>query len=161
MPRKISAGILPYRRIGQAPEFFLVHPGGPFWARKDEGAWSIAKGELDPGEDALAAARREFQEETGVDLGRHAAADFLPLMPLAQPGGKRVLAWALEHDCDANAIRSNLCEIEWPPHSGRKISIPEVDRAGWFDERTALAKILKGQAGFIRELARGLAEGRR
>lgn len=161
MPRKISAGILPFRRIGRAPEYFLVHPGGPYWARKDDGAWSIAKGELDPGEDTLAAARREFQEETGVDLAAHAAADFLPLAPLAQPSGKRVLAWALEHDCDAAAITSNLCEIEWPPRSGRKISIPEVDRAGWFDERTALAKILKGQAGFIRELARHLASARR
>jgi predicted NUDIX family NTP pyrophosphohydrolase len=158
MPRKTSAGILPFRRIGPAAEYFLVHPGGPFWARKDAGAWSIAKGELDAGEDALAAARREFQEETGVDLGRHAAADFVPLAPLVQPGGKRVLAWALEHDCDAAAIRSNLCEVEWPPRSGRMLSIPEVDRASWFDERAALVKILKGQAGFIRELSRRLAD---
>jgi predicted NUDIX family NTP pyrophosphohydrolase len=157
MPQKTSAGILPFRRTGRAPEYFLVHPGGPFWARKDAGAWSIAKGELDAGEDALAAARREFQEETGADLRAHATADFLPLTPLVQPGGKRIVAWALEHDCDADAITSNLCEIEWPPRSGKTLSIPEVDRAGWFDERTALVKILKGQAGFIREIAQRLA----
>ena len=152
MPRKISAGILPFRRIGRAPEFFLVHPGGPYWAKKDDNAWSVAKGELDPGEDALAAARREFQEETGVDLGRHALADFLRLAPVKQPSGKLIHAWALEHDCDAAAIKSNLCEIEWPPRSGKTLTIPEVDRAAWFDEQAALAKIRKGQSGFIREL---------
>jgi predicted NUDIX family NTP pyrophosphohydrolase len=152
MSRKISAGILPFRRAGRAPEFFLVHPGGPFWARKDAGAWSIAKGELDAGEEPLAAARREFQEETGVDLARHAPGDFIELTRLRQPGGKLVLAWALEHDCDAAAIKSNLCEIEWPPRSGKTLAIPEVDRAGWFAEEEALAKIRKGQAGFVREL---------
>lgn len=157
MPRKTSAGILPFRRRGRAIEFFLVHPGGPYWARKDEGAWSIAKGEIDGGEDALAAARREFREETGIDLGARAASDFLPLAPLRQPSGKIVRAWAIEHDCDADAIASNRCEIEWPPRSGKTISIPEIDRAGWFAERAALAKILKGQAGFIRELAARLA----
>ncbi len=157
MPRKISAGLLPYRRTSRGAEYFLVHPGGPYWARKDEGAWSIAKGELDGGENALAAARREFQEETGVDVRHHADSDFIPLTPLKQPSGKIVQAWALAHDCDANAITSNLCEIEWPPRSGKTIAIPEIDRAGWFDEPAALAKILKGQAGFIRELARRLA----
>lgn len=157
MPRKISAGILPFRRSGRAPEYFLVHPGGPFWARKDAGAWSIAKGEIDAGEDALAAARREFREETGIDLGAHKESDFLPLAPLRQRSGKIVQAWALEHDCDANGIASNLCEIEWPPRSGKRIAIPEVDRAGWFTERAALAKILKGQAGLIRELAARLS----
>jgi predicted NUDIX family NTP pyrophosphohydrolase len=159
MPRKISAGILLYRRAAGAPEYFLVHPGGPFWARKDAGAWSIAKGEPAPGEDELEAARREFQEETGVDLGQHAMSDFLPLAPLQQPGGKLVRAWAIEHDCDAGAIKSNLCEIEWPPRSGKTLAIPEIDRAGWFGEDEALAKIVKGQAGFIRELARRLAGG--
>jgi len=161
MPRKISAGILPFRRIGRAPEFFLVHPGGPYWAKKDDNAWSVAKGELDSGEDALAAARREFLEETGVDLGRHALADFLPLAPLRQPSGKLIQAWALEHDCDAAAIKSNLCEIEWPPRSGKTLTIPEVDRAGWFDEKTALAKIRKAQSGFVRELVSLLAAGTR
>lgn len=153
MARKTSAGILLFRRTRRGPEFFLVHPGGPFWAKKDAGAWSIAKGELDAGEDALAAARREFQEETGVDLSMHRASDFLALTPLRQPGGKLVLAWAIEHDCDAERITSNLCEIEWPPRSGRKLSIPEVDRAGWFPIEQALAKIRKGQAGFVTELA--------
>ena len=157
MPRKISAGILLFRRAGRAPEYFLVHPGGPYWARKDDGAWSIAKGEINDGEDALAAARREFLEETGIDLGRHPPSDFRPLAPLRQPSGKIVHAWALEHDCDAAAIKSNVCAIEGPPRSGKKISIPEIDRAGWFAERTALAKVLKGQAGFIRELAQRLA----
>ncbi len=157
MPQKISAGILPFRRGKSRPEYFLVHPGGPYWARKDEGAWSIAKGELDGGEDALAAARREFQEETGIDLGYHAAADFIPLTPLKQPNGKVVQAWALAQDCDADALRSNLCEIEWPPRSGKMITVPEIDRAGWFAESVALAKILKGQTGFIRELAARLA----
>lgn len=159
MPRRTSAGILPFRRIGRAPEYFLVHPGGPFWARKDAGAWSIAKGEPAPGEDLLAAARREFQEETGIDLGRRAASDFLPLTALQQPGGKLIRAWAIEHDCDAAAIKSNLCEIEWPPGSGKTLAIPEVDRAGWFEAQEALAKILQGQAGFIRELARRLDGG--
>jgi predicted NUDIX family NTP pyrophosphohydrolase len=160
MSRKTSAGILPFRRTPRGPEFFLVHPGGPYWARKDDGAWSIAKGELDAGEEPLAAARREFQEETGVDLARHAPGDFLELAPLRQPSGKLVRAWALEHDCDAAAIRSNLCEIEWPPRSGKTISIPEVDRAGWFDATEALVKIGKGQAGFVRELADRLAKKR-
>ncbi len=153
MPRKTSAGLLLYRRTGPAPEFFLVHPGGPFWAKKDLGAWSIAKGELDAGEDPLAAARREFREETGIDLGAHGERDFIALAPLKQPGGKLVRAWALEHDCDAGAILSNLCEIEWPPRSGRTLAIPEVDRAGWFADDEALAKIQPGQAGFVRELA--------
>ena len=161
MSRKTSAGILPFRRTGRAPEFFLVHPGGPYWARKDDGVWSVAKGELDAGEEPLAAARREFQEETGVDLARHAPGDFLELTALKQPSGKLVRAWALEHDCDAAAIESNLCEIEWPPRSGNTISIPEVDRAGWFNEAEALAKITKGQAGFIRELAARLASAKR
>ena len=137
-----------------------MHPGGPFWAKKDLGAWSVAKGELAEGEEPLAAARREFQEETGVDLEGHAERDFIVLTPLKQPNGKIVRAWALEHDCDASAITSNLCEIEWPPRSGRMLAIPEVDRAGWFDEAAAIAKIVKGQAGFIRELAQRLAAPR-
>lgn len=144
-----------------APEFFLVHPGGPYWAKKDLGAWSIPKGEIDPGEDALTAARREFAEETGIGLGDRATGDFLALTPIKQPSGKLVLAWALEHDCDADGIDSNRCEIEWPPRSGRRIAIPEVDRAGWFAADAALAKIQKGQSGLILELARRLGARRR
>lgn len=157
MPRRISAGILPFRRTGRAPEYFLVHPGGPYWARKDDGAWSIAKGEIADGEDPLTAARREFHEETGFDLSDPAPSDFIALAPLKQPSGKIVQAWAIEQDFDAATIASNRCEIEWPPRSGKTIQIPEVDRAGWFDERAALAKISKGQTGFIRALARRLA----
>jgi predicted NUDIX family NTP pyrophosphohydrolase len=161
MSRKTSAGLLPFRRTGRALEFFLVHPGGPFWAKKDLGAWSIAKGELDGGETPLAAARREFTEETGVALDARDDADFIALTPLRQPSGKRVLAWAVEHDCDAAAITSNLCAIEWPPRSGKTLMIPEVDRAGWFAEDEALAKIQKGQAAFVRELATIIASKKR
>jgi predicted NUDIX family NTP pyrophosphohydrolase len=153
MSRKTSAGILLFRRKGGEPEYFLVHPGGPFCAKRDSGAWSIPKGEIGPGEEPLAAARREFTEETGVAVDGAAIA----LAPLRQPGGKLVLAWAIEGDCAADAIRSNLCEIEWPPRSGRKLAIPEVDRAGWFREAEALAKIQLGQSGFIRELSRRLS----
>jgi predicted NUDIX family NTP pyrophosphohydrolase len=161
MSRKTSAGLLPFRRTGHALEFFLVHPGGPFWAKKDLGAWSIAKGELDGDETPLAAARREFTEETGVALDARDDADFIALTPLQQPSGKRVLAWAVEHDCDAATIKSNLCAIEWPPRSGKTLVIPEVDRAGWFAEDEALAKIQKGQAGFVRELAAIVASKKR
>ena len=161
MSRKTSAGLLLFRRIGRAPEFFLVHPGGPYWAKKDAGAWSIAKGELDAGEDPLAEARREFTEETGVALNGRRADEFIALEPLKQPSGKIVLAWALEHDCDAAAITSNHCDIEWPPRSGRTLSIPEVDRAAWFAEKDALAKIQKGQSGFIAEMATRLAARKR
>jgi len=149
MARKTSAGLLLFRRTGREPEFFLVHPGGPFWANKDLGTWSIPKGEIDPGEDPLAAAKREFAEETGIAVDGAAT----PLSALRQPSGKLVLAWAVEGDCDADAIRSNPCEIEWPPRSGRRISIPEVDRGGWFREAEALTKIHPGQRGFIAELA--------
>jgi predicted NUDIX family NTP pyrophosphohydrolase len=153
---RTSAGILLYRfadAARRAPEFFLVHPGGPFWAKKDWGAWSIPKGELDPGEDALAAARREFREETGIDVD----GAFLELAPQRQAGSKIVRAWALERDCDPAAIRSNRCDIEWPPRSGRTLSIPEVDRAGWFGLDAALARIVKGQAPIVKELAAVLA----
>jgi predicted NUDIX family NTP pyrophosphohydrolase len=152
---KTSAGILLYRRTGPDPEYFLVHLGGPFWAKKDLGAWSIPKGEIDAGEDPLAAARREFAEETGIAL----AGPALPLTARRQRSGKLVLAWTIEGDADAEAIRSNECQIEWPPRSGRLISIPEVDRAGWFGEAEALAKINPGQQGFITELAEQLRRG--
>jgi predicted NUDIX family NTP pyrophosphohydrolase len=142
-----SAGLLLYRRR-KVLEVLLVHPGGPFWAGKDLGAWSIPKGEYDPGEDPLAAARREFREETGFSV----AGEFIPLTPRKQPSGKIIEAWAVEGDCDAAAIRSNLFTLEWPPHSGRQQQFPEVDRAAWFSLAAAREKIIKGQAGFLEEL---------
>src|ERR1044071_8798885 len=122
---KTSAGLLLFRTRDGALEVLLVHPGGPFWAKKDDGAWSIPKGEIDAGEDPLAAARREVKEEVG------AAPDgrFIPLAPVRQPGGKVVHAWAIEADVDATAITSNVFEMEWPPRSGRRRAFPEVDRA--------------------------------
>lgn len=150
---KISAGLLLHRRRHGVPEVFLVHPGGPFWAKKDAGAWSIPKGEAAPGEDLLSAARREFQEETGLGID----GDFRALVPVRQPSGKRVHAWAVEADCDADAIRSNSFEMEWPPRSGQRREFPEVDRAGWFDLTTARNKITKGQLGLLDQLERLLS----
>lgn len=143
-----SAGLLMYRRRQGVLEVLLVHPGGPFWAGKDVGAWSIPKGEYDPGEDPLAAARREFREETGFSV----AGEFIPLTPRKQPSGKIIEAWAVEGDCDAAAIRSNVFTLEWPPHSGRPQQFPEVDRAAWFSLDDAREKIIKGQVGFLEEL---------
>jgi predicted NUDIX family NTP pyrophosphohydrolase len=151
MARK-SAGILMYRIRNQTLEVLLVHPGGPFWARKDLGAWSIAKGEYDLGEDPLEAAKREFQEETG----HPANGRFLALGQIKQPGGKVVTAWALEGDLDAQSIRSNTFTMEWPPKSGKMSVFPEVDRAGWFAMDLAKDKILKGQVGFLEELEKML-----
>jgi predicted NUDIX family NTP pyrophosphohydrolase len=147
---KISAGLLLYRVRRGAPEVFLVHPGGPFWAKKDAGAWSIPKGEASPGEDLLAAAQREFREETGLDIGGH----FRALVPIRQSSGKLVHAWAVEGDCDADTIRSNTFEMEWPPRSGQRQEVPEVDRAAWLDLPTARVKILKGQLGLLDQLER-------
>lgn len=154
---KLSAGILLYRRRTRAYELFLVHPGGPFWAKKDDGAWSIPKGESDPGEDLLAAAKREFHEETGFAID----GAFVELGSFKQPGGKTVVAWALDGDCDAAAIRSNLCNIEWPPRSGRRMEIPEVDRAAWFGPQAAERKILPGQKPIIEALLQRLTGARR
>jgi len=154
---KTSAGLLLYRVSDQRLQVFLAHPGGPLWAKKDFGAWSIPKGEFDPSEeDALAAAQRELAEETGQRVG----GDFIPLTPLKQPGRKTVHAWAVEGECDPGAVRSNLFTMEWPPRSGRRQEFPEIDRAEWFSIEEARAKILKGQAGFLDELVRKLAEGR-
>ena len=147
---KTSAGLLLYRSGRGVPEVFLVHPGGPFWAKKDAGAWSIPKGEAEPGEDLLAAAMREFQEETGLAID----GDVRALAPVRQPSGKRVHAWALEADVDAGAIRSNSFEMEWPPRSGLRREFPEVDRAAWFDLPTARSKITKGQLGLLDQLER-------
>lgn len=138
---KLSAGLVMYRRRGGGLEVFLVHPGGPFWAKKDAGAWSIPKGEYAEGEDALAAAQREFEEETGFV----ARGDFVDLGTVKQPGGKVVRAWAIEGDCDPAELKSNMFEMEWPPRSGRLAEFPEVDRAGWFSVEEARERILKGQ----------------
>jgi predicted NUDIX family NTP pyrophosphohydrolase len=148
MGRK-SAGLLMYRRRGTEVEVFLIHPGGPFWARKDDGAWSIPKGEFTE-EEPLAAAQREFQEETGFAP----AGDFEPLTPIRQAGGKVVYAWSVEGDCDANAIVSNTFTMEWPPHSGQQRTFPEVDQAGWFSLPQARDKILKSQQPLLDELER-------
>ena len=151
---KTSAGLLMHRLRDLKLEVFLVHPGGPFWAKKDLGAWSIPKGEFEPGEDPLAAAMREFQEETGcVATGR-----FTPLTPVKQASGKIVTAWAVEGDCDPATIKSNTFSIEWPPHSGRQQEFPEVDRAAWFAIEEAKEKILKGQLPLIDELERLLRQ---
>jgi len=145
---KISAGLLLYRKTGGALEVFLVHPGGPFWARKDEGAWSVPKGEFDEGEDALDAAQREFQEETGMA----AKGEFHPLKPLRQSGGKMVYAWAVQFDLDAAAVKSNTFSMEWPPRSGKAQEFPEIDRAGWFRIDEARRKILKSQLDLLEQL---------
>ena len=142
---KISAGILLFRKRPAGIEVLLVHPGGPFWAKKDAGAWSIPKGLADESEDLIEAAKREFLEETGMapdgevfDLGAH-----------KQPGGKTVRAWALEGDFDVAALRSNTFALEWPPHSGRTAEFPEVDRAAWFSIDEALEKAIKGQRPIV------------
>ena len=152
MPRT-SAGILIYRRRDGALEVFLVHPGGPFWAKKDLAAWSIPKGEFDPAEDPLVVARRELEEETGLRV----EGEFRPLKPIRQAGGKIVHAFALEGDLDPSAIRSNTFEMEWPPRSGRRQVFPEVDRAAWFPIDVARGKIHKGQVGLLDELQAMLA----
>ena len=150
----VSAGLLLYRRRGASVEVFLVHPGGPFWQRKDAGAWTVPKGLVNAGEEELACARREFREETGfaapagiaeLDLGTH-----------RQPSGKRLHVWALEGDCDPAKLSSNLFEMEWPPKSGRTASFPEVDRGEWFDRTEALLKISAGQRPILGKLYEAL-----
>lgn len=147
MSRK-SAGLLLFRESPCGLEVLLAHPGGPFWAKKDEGAWSIPKGEIGEGEDPLSAARREFEEETGIPAG----GDAIPLGSLRQPGGKIVHAWAVEGDFDPALLRSNTFSLEWPPKSGRRREFPEIDRAQWFPVGAARQKITKGQAGFLDRL---------
>jgi predicted NUDIX family NTP pyrophosphohydrolase len=152
---KTSAGVLLYRRAGKLLEVFLVHPGGPFWAKKDDGAWSIPKGEFDRGQDPVEVAMREFEEETGFPLKGKLQA----LEPVKQAGGKIVYAWAVEGEIDASAIRSNTFSIEWPPHSGKTQEFPEVDRASWFDLDTAGRKFLKSQVPLLEQLQEKLLEG--
>lgn len=147
---KVSGGLLLYRRRDGVIEVFLVHPGGPFWAKKDLGAWSIPKGEAAQGEDLLARAKQEFAEETGFRM----SGDFRPLAPIRQAGGKVVHAWALEGDCDTDAITSDSFILEWPPRSGRMQAFPEVDRAQWFTLPLAREKINQAQRAFLDELER-------
>lgn len=151
---KKSAGLLPYRRRQGRVEVFLVHPGGPLWAKKDQGAWSIAKGEYGADEDPLTAARREFQEETGFA----ARGEVFPLTPRRQASGKIISVWAIEMDLDPTALRSNTFQLIWPPQAGQVQEFPEVDRAAWFDLATAQEKIHPGQRGFLEELATRLAD---
>ena len=150
-PRRISAGILLFREREGRLEVLLGHPGGPFFAKKDEGSWTVLKGEADPGEELPAVARREFAEETGQEPPD---GTMLELGEVRQRGGKTVVAWALAGDLDPAAARSNTFEMEWPPRSGRTGEFPEIDRVGWFDLETARAKILPAQAPFLDRLGR-------
>ena len=148
----ISAGILMYRSHPAGPEVFLVHPGGPFWAKKDLGAWSIPKGEVEPGEDPLTVARRELAEETGLT----AEGEFADLSEQQQPGGKVVHVWAIEASFDVSRLRSNTITLEWPPRSGRMQEFPEVDRAAWFALDVAAEKINPAQAELLARLRHAL-----
>jgi predicted NUDIX family NTP pyrophosphohydrolase len=148
MPR-LSAGLLLYRAVEDHVEVLLVHPGGPFWARRDEGAWSVPKGEYDPEEDALSAAEREFAEELGAPAPE---GDRSSLGEVTQSGGKRVQVWAVAGDFDAHDIESNTFEIEWPKGSGRRRSFPEVDRAEWWALADARSKLVTGQRAFVDRL---------
>lgn len=139
-----------FRRRGGVLQVFLVHPGGPFYASKDIGIWSIPKGLIDEGEDPLAAARREFEEETGFK----ASGNFIPLKPVKLKSGKIIKAWAFEGDCDPGQIKSNMFSMEWPPRSGKYREFPEVDRAGWFTIEEAKQKIHPGQLDLVEELER-------
>jgi predicted NUDIX family NTP pyrophosphohydrolase len=149
---KVSAGVLLFRKAPLGVEVLLVHPGGPFWAKKDAGSWSIPKGLAQEGEDLLEAAKREFLEETGTAV----EGDFLDLGAHKQPGGKTIAAWALEGDFDPAALKSNTFAIEWPPRSGKTAEFPEVDRAGWYSIDEALEKVSKGQTPIIAALAERL-----
>jgi predicted NUDIX family NTP pyrophosphohydrolase len=142
---KLSAAILLFRKRSSGLQVLLVHPGGPFWKNKDLGAWSIPKGEYTEEEDPLAAAKREFVEETGIEV----KGDFLSLGSFKQPSGKKITAWALQGDCSLADVRSNTFTMEWPPKSGRQQEFPEIDRAEWFDLAEAHKRILKGQAAIL------------
>jgi predicted NUDIX family NTP pyrophosphohydrolase len=155
MAKKTSAGILLYRFNAGVLEVLLVHPGGPFWAKKDNGAWSIPKGEFDPGTEPLEAAKREFVEETGSPV----EGAFIELTPLRQPSGKLIYGWAGSGNIDASSIKSNTFPMEWPPRSGKQQVFPEVDRAEWFTVPQALEKLIPGQHGFVHELQEKLKVG--
>jgi predicted NUDIX family NTP pyrophosphohydrolase len=160
MTKKQSAGILMYRFRDGEPEVFLVHPGGPFWAKKDEGAWSIPKGEFEKNDDPLQAAKRELAEETRLN----AEGVFRALTPLKQRSGKMVYAWIVSGTCDPEAIKSNTFSMEWPPKSGNQAEFPEIDRAGWFTIQEAAKKLLPSQLPLLEEmleiLSGSLTEGR-
>jgi predicted NUDIX family NTP pyrophosphohydrolase len=151
---KVSAGILLYRLSADGPEVFLVHPGGPFWAKRDLGSWSVPKGEVDGEEDLLEAAKREFHEETGARI----EGEFIELAALRQPSGKVVRVWAVEGEIDASSIASNTFSIEWPPRSGEPREFPEVDRAGWFTLAEARDKLLPGQRPLLDQLVQKVWE---
>ena len=148
MSIKQSAGILLFRKTNNILEIFLVHPGGPFFKNKDEGSWSIPKGEFSDDEEGLAAAKREFEEETGQAID----GEFISLGTIRQKNGKTVYAWAIEGDINHETIFSNTCEVEWPPRSGKKLTIPEIDRAAWFEVVEAKQKINPAQAELIDRL---------
>ena len=154
MAKRESAGILPYRWLQQELQFFLVHHGGPFWAGKEAGAWSICKGELAEGEEPLQAAIREFNEETGHEI----KGPFMELTPVVQKGGKKVYAWATEQEIDADSIQCNTFTMQWPPRSGQWQSFPEVDKAAWFHVAEAKEKINAAQVLFIEEAVNRLME---
>jgi len=151
--KRASAGLLLYRSAAGALEVMLVHPGGPYWARKDVGAWSIPKGEIEPGEEPLAAARREFEEETGARVD----GEFLPLEAVRLRSGKLIHAWAVQADFDPAGLRSNLFSMEWPPRSGEQREFPEADQAGWFGIDEARVKIHPGQAPLLEQLIERLS----
>lgn len=155
--KKLSAGLLLYRVRNQRIEVLLAHPGGPFYSKKDEGVWSLPKGEVSEGEDLLACAQREFEEETGFV----ANGPFLPLGSVRQKSGKVVHAWAFEGDCDPSRLRSNSFELEWPPRSGRMQRFPEIDRAEFFDLEAARVKLNPGQVAFLEVLEREVRAGLR
>jgi len=152
---KMSAGLLMYRHRDGQVEVFVVHPGGPFWAKKDLGSWTIPKGEYLDGEDALHAAQSEFQEETGFP----AEGNFIALGDVKQPSGKILVAWALEGDCDPGQLKSNTFLVEWPPRSGRQAEFPEVDRGAWFPIELAREKLLPGQRPLLDRLLQKVADG--
>jgi len=152
---KQSAGLLMYRGAGTAHEVFLVHPGGPYWAGKNEGSWTMPKGEYEEGEEPLAAARREFQEETSFPTSEH----FIDLGSVRQKSGKVVFAWAFEGDCDPDKLVSNTCEVEWPPRSKKRVVIPEVDAGAWFSLTEAAIYIREEQRPLLLRLEQELRRG--
>lgn len=152
---KVSAGLVMYRKRSGQLEVLLVHLGGPFWAKKDAGAWFIPKGEINPGEDELAAAKREFEEETGL----RPESTLLPLGSVKHKTGKKVLAWAFEGDCDPASLRSNTFQMEWPPRSGKTREFPEIDRAAFFTVAAAREKMHAAEFEFLPRLADLLSAG--